>query len=95
MTYAYTPEEETFTEEETQHILSKLESRETSLVCRIDGITWYVITRAENNEKHMAQYKITLNCHYATTFERFTHTISYVETLNFLRVFKVITFYHK
>ena len=95
MTYTFTPQKETFTEEEAQHILSKIETKgTTSLVCRIDGITWYTIERAENNEKHMAQYNISLHCHYATYFEEFKHTISYIETLNFLRAFKTITYYY-
>lgn len=96
MSYTYMPQEqEIFTEREVQHILSKIESiGTTSLVCRLDGITWYEIERIKNNEKKMAQYNVSLHCHYANNFESFTQTLSYVETLNFLRAFKTITYYY-
>ena len=78
-----------FTEDEVQSILNNLViiGYQDSLLCRIDGITWYEVQREENNYKKELQYSITLHCHYGMYCESYTHTYSYVETLNFLRAF--------
>ena len=75
----------TFTEEETSNILKEL--GEGTLICRIDGLTWYEIEQIENNKECMAQYRVELHTTYAGHGETYTHTLLYVEVLNFLKVF--------
>ena len=75
----------TFTEEETSNILKEL--GEGTLVCRIDGLTWYEIEQTENYKNSLKQYKVKLHTTYAGHGETYIHTLLYVETLNFLKVF--------
>ena len=76
----------TFTEEETSNILKELGDTGT-LICRVNGITWYEIERTENYKDYMAQYKVELHTTYAGHGETYIHTFLYVEVLNFLKVF--------
>ena len=76
----------TFTEEETSNILKEL-GKNGTLICRVNGITWYEIEQIENNKDYMAQYKVELHTTYACHGETYTHTLLYVEVLNFLKVF--------
>lgn len=86
-----TPSKEVFTQEEVQSILADIENTKNSILYRIDGNTWYSIDRAKNNPiTKQAQYTIYLHTHYGMYNEGFTYTYSYIETLAFLRTFRVI-----
>lgn len=75
----------TFTGEETSNILKELDAG--TLVCRIDGVTWYEIERTKNDKDCMAQYQVELHTIYAGHAETYTRNLLYVETLNLLKVF--------
>lgn len=83
----FTPSNQsTFTEEETSNVLKELGDTGT-LICRVNGITWYEIERTENYKNSLAQYKVELHTTYAGHGETYIHTLLYVEVLNFLKVF--------
>lgn len=84
------PSSTVFTEEEIKKLLDIVSTNKGSLSSRIDGLTYYSIDKAPNNEKKERQFKITLHYKSPTYFESKTHIMGYFETLNFFKLFKEV-----
>jgi len=86
-----TPSNKTiFTEEEISKILGIISSEKGSISSRIDGLTYYTINKAPNNEKKERQFEVTLHYHAPSYFESKSHIMGYFETLNFFKLLKEI-----
>lgn len=80
-----TPSNKTiFTEEEISKILGIISSEKGSISSRIDGLTYYTINKAPNNEKKERQFEVTLHYHAPSYFESKSHIMGYFEHLTFL-----------